>query len=125
MNRKQMNKQTSALGKAMLDSIEVINRLSAVELIALNEMIISRLKEIRREECAQKAQQFKIGDFVSFEDDAKRREGIVLKIHQKTVKVFTTEELAWKVSPTLLRKIGTPSSALEKLAHDMFPKMFS
>lgn len=119
-----MNKPP-ALGKAMVDSIEVINRLSARELIAINEMIISRLKEIRREECAQKAQQFKIGDFVSFEDDVKKREGIVLSIHQKTVKVFTTEELAWKVSPTLLKKLGTPSSSLEKLAHDMFPKMFS
>lgn len=123
--RKCSYNSTPTLGQSMLESIKIINRLSAVELIALNEMIISRLKEIRREECAEKAQQFKIGDFVSFEDDAKKREGIVLKIHQKTIKVFTTEELAWKISPTYLKKISNPSPTLAKLAHDMFPKMFS
>ena len=125
MRTKEDKKKEPTLGKTMVDSIKMINCLSMEELISLNEMIISRIKEIRREESVEKAQQFKVGDFVCFQDETKKREGIILKINQKTIKVFTTEELSWNVSPRLLKKINKASSRLEKLAHQLFPKIFS
>ena len=125
MSKKKNINSPTTLGQSMVDSIKIINGLNVDELIALNKMIVSRVKEIRREECVSKAQQFKIGDFVSFEDNAKRREGIVLGINQKTIKVFTTEELSWKISPAFLEKIKKPSSSLEKFAHGICPKIFS
>lgn len=125
MNKRNKKVSPPTLGKSMVESLKIINRLSVEDLMALNEMIIARLKEIHREECVEKAQQFKVGDFVSFKDKTKRREGIVLKIHQKTIKVFTTEELFWNISPTFLSKINNPSPILKKLAREKYPSIFS
>jgi hypothetical protein len=50
---------------------------------------------------------FKIGDTVKFEAEGRIREAVVTKVNRKTVAVKENQGLgfAWRVSPSLLKKV--------------------
>jgi hypothetical protein len=121
--KKDLSKKQSTLGKNMMHSLKIINTLNAKEFVSMNQMIVCRLKELQREECVEKSRIFKIGDFVSFNDSTKKREGIVVRINQKTIKVFTTESVFWNISPHFLGPVK-PSKKLKKFAEETFPEIF-
>jgi len=90
----------------MLKDIEQkLNLLSRSELIALNKMVISRIKffdDLRR--LAQNAQYF-TGQKVSWNDyDGFVRTGTIIRINRKTVSIQEDNEPqdTWKVSASLL-----------------------
>lgn len=120
---KDLYKKQSTLGENMMHSLKIINTLNAKELVSLNQMIVCRLKELQREECVEKSSIFKIGDFVAFNDRTKKREGIVVRINQKTIRVFTTESVFWNISPHFL-EIVKPSKKLKKFGEATFPEIF-
>jgi hypothetical protein len=53
------------------------------------------------------AQVFKVGDTVKFEAKGRVREAVVTKVNRKTIGVKENQGLgfAWKVSPSLLKKV--------------------
>ena len=50
---------------------------------------------------------FKVGDTVKFEAKGRTREAVVTKVNRKTIAVKESKGLgfAWKVSPSLLKKV--------------------
>ena len=105
----------------MNSSLEkLINTLGEQELMALNKVIIERIKVLQKERMLLHAQQFKIGDLVSFEGQGKKRSGIVMKINSKYLSILTPQNIRWNVSPTFLKHETKPSKQLQKLREQIF-----
>ena len=105
----------------MKPSLEkLITCLGEQELMALHEIIIGRIKALQRERILLHAQQFKIGDFVSFEEQGEKRSGIVMKINSKYLSILTPQNIRWNVSPIFLKHETKPSKQLQKLRSQIF-----
>jgi len=64
---------------------------------------------------------FRLGDVVHFTDEHKKRIGFIVAINKKSVKVYTTENLTWTVSPALLQLEEKPPKKVLNLMKELFP----
>jgi len=100
-----------------------IENLTVQELIELNGQIINRIKELRKQEQARAASQFRLGDVVSFtHKDNQKIIGFILSVRKTKISILTEENEQWTVSPGLLSPEEAPSKKLLKLLEEIFPK---
>jgi hypothetical protein len=82
-----------------------IEHLSESELIALNQRIISRLRQLRQIDAQQSMRAFRIGEKVSVRREGRPPlTGVVTRYNKTTVSIVTPSGQWWKVSPWLLQK---------------------
>ena len=84
---------------------EFLETLDYDDLLALNELIVERLKFLERQETHNAMMQFHPGARVSFDSKYGPKQGTLIKFNQKTVTVLTDDGRKWKVSPQLLSAI--------------------
>jgi hypothetical protein len=94
------------------NSVQIVDRLSAVEAIKrlgeddlrfLNRLIVERIKLISQARSTSLMASFAAGDRVSFNhSDGRYIEGVVVRLHKKTIRVETDDGHQWNVSPGLL-----------------------
>ncbi len=89
--------------KTMID----LSKFTKDELIALNKLIIKRLKYLDNLDSIERITSFNIGDSVSFEYRGYYITGIVAKINIKTISIQTENNGIWRVSPSLVKRIVT------------------
>jgi hypothetical protein len=82
----------------------MMENLTEAELIALNRLVVERIKLMRRAGKIVQMSNFAVGEKVSFQTtDGRSISGIISKLNQKTVSIIT-ETGQWNVSPELLQK---------------------
>ena len=90
------------------------------ELVTLNKTIIEKLKQMRKEKIRTYAQQFKVGDIVSFEGQGSKRSGVIIKINSRSLSIITLGNVRWNVDPSLLKHEINPSKQIQKLRDQLF-----
>jgi hypothetical protein len=81
--------------------------LSKKELIALNEMIVHRVRIMNRLDTLGSMSLLKIGDKVKWNgSDGNARTGTIVRLNSKTASVAVENEGQWRISPQLLEKIS-------------------
>ncbi len=91
------------------------NGLTKPELMALNQAIVTLIKNVVDEEVTKASFQFNKGDIVSFADNNNiRRHGVITKRNQKTFQVITPEHYSINVPATYLKHEPKPSAKLIK-----------
>lgn len=86
--------------------LNLINRLDEKQLYLVNELVVERIKLLRKERENSELNSFHIGDMVSFkDDDGKVINGLIIKINKVTVGILSEDKKRWKVPPSFLTKI--------------------
>lgn len=81
-----------------------IDKLSEAELIALNHRIVERLRFLQQARAHVAMLQFRIGDKVAFDADARGQVvGIITRYNKRTVSLLSEDGHRWNVAPSLLR----------------------
>ena len=81
-----------------------IDQLTESELTDLNHRIVERLRFMQQARAHVAMLQFRIGDRVAFEPDARGLiVGVITRYNRKTVTVFTEDGHRWNVAPGFLR----------------------
>ena len=92
-----------------------LSKFTEEELIALNQEIISRIKQIRQFKDLEKSFDFKIGDIVGFTPPGKQKHiGILLRINTRSATILTPDKLKWSVSIQGITKEKNIKDALLK-----------
>ena len=93
-----------------------IDHLGIDELLALNHRIVERLKFLENMQAHVDMMAFNLGSRVSFETEAGRHLGRLVKYNRKTVTVITDEGRRWRIPPHLLSEVKdiTPSKKTSK-----------
>ena len=82
-----------------------IDHLSIDELLALNHRIVERLKFLENMQAHVDMMAINLGSRVSFETEAGRQLGRLVKYNRKTVTVITDDGHRWRFSPHLLSEV--------------------
>ncbi len=89
-----------------------IDQLSEAELMDLNRRIVERLRLLAQVRAHGQMLQFKVGYWVSFQADGGRPiEGMLTRYNKRTVTIITDDGQQWNVSPGLVTKVRSSSSA--------------
>ena len=92
-----------------------IDKLTEAELVDLNNRIVARLRFLNHMRAHSQMLEFKIGDRVAFQPDARpEMVGVLTRYNKKTVTIITDSGQRWNVSPVLLHRVG----GSEKPRHD-------
>lgn len=84
-----------------VDAIQDVN--DSDELLKLGRIVSEQFSHVTRKE----ALNFKVGDEVTFEGkDGSTLKGKVTKINRKTINVIVNDFINYRVSPSLLSKVG-------------------
>ncbi len=85
---------------------EFIKTLSKQELIALNKLVVERVKLIQQLEATNQMSHFNLGDWVKFNDQRGNiLKGRIIKMNKKTVSIITDDNFQWNVHPSLLQEV--------------------
>ena len=88
-----------------------IDKLTEAELVDLNNRIVARLRFLNHMRAHSQMLEFKIGDRVAFQPDARpEMVGVLTRYNKKTVTIITDSGQRWNASPALLRRVGGPRS---------------
>jgi len=90
-----------------------LSQLTESELVDLNRRIVERLRMIRQVHAHVKMLEFRIGERVWFQTDARRVEGTLVRYNKKSVTVVTDDGDRWTVSPGFLQRTEAADSAYE------------
>jgi hypothetical protein len=82
----------------------LITELTYDELIQLNEMIVSRIKQMRKAGTLISMSRFRLGEHVKWNHQGQAGSGIIVRFNHKTVSVQGDDGIAWKIPPGLLHK---------------------
>jgi hypothetical protein len=88
-----------------------IDQLTESELIDLNRRVVERLRMIRQMHAHVRMLEFALGERVWFQSDLREIKGVLIRYNKKSVTVLTDEGERWTVSPGLLQKSETSTSA--------------
>ena len=89
-----------------------IDHLTEAELIDLNHRIVARLRLLNQMRAHAEMLEFRIGDRVAFRASGQGRiEGMLTRYNKKTVTVVTEEGRQWNVSPNLLSRVLSTTTA--------------
>ena len=92
-----------------------INNLTEAELIDLNNRIVERLRFLHQARAHSRMLDFKIGDRVSFQPDARPLLiGVLTRYNRKTVTVITESGERWNVAPGLLHRVVEANDGSEQ-----------
>ena len=80
-----------------------LSSLTESELVDLNRRIVERLRMIRQVHAHVKMLEFRIGERVWFQTDARQVEGVLVRYNKKSVTVVTDDGERWTVAPGFLR----------------------
>jgi hypothetical protein len=95
-----------------------IDELTEAELIDLNRRIVERLRFLNQMRAHGQMLEFKIGDRVTFQPGGRPPViGMLTRYNRKTVTVITDDGQQWNVSPSLLRRAGSPADADSRKAN--------
>ncbi len=83
----------------------MIEHLDGEQLHELNHLIVERLRLLHRAHDLMAMKDFQMLNRVWFDYQGERREGIVVRLNQKSISVQLDTGEQWKVSPHLLQKI--------------------
>jgi hypothetical protein len=85
--------------------IEALRSMGEDDLRFVNHMVVERLKLLEQAKSTVQLARFAEGDRVSFTlDSGEVKHGIIVRLNKKTASLVTSDNLHWKVSPSLLRK---------------------
>jgi hypothetical protein len=99
-----MNSNATTLDRESLAA--AVSNLGEEDLIFLNRLVITRLKELEQAKDSAQVSLFTLADRVEFTtNDGAVKRGFVVRLNKKSVSVRTDDAQDWKISPTLLRKI--------------------
>ncbi len=84
---------------------KMIEHLSGDQLHELNHLVIERLRLLHRANDLMAMKDFQMLDRVWFDYNGQRKEGVIMRLNQKTISVQLDTGEQWKVSPHLLHKI--------------------
>lgn len=99
-----------------------IDKLSEQELIALNRIIVERLRFLQQARAHSKMLAFHVGDRVSFQPDGRPvLFGVLTRYNKKTVTVITETGEHWNVAPGLLRLVEDVQSAAASAEDNVVP----
>lgn len=88
-------------------ALDAIRRMGEEDLLFLNAQIADRLKLIAQARSTVELARFGVGDRVGFPGkDGLPREGVITRLHKKTVSIITDEGHRWNVSPGLLKALS-------------------
>lgn len=83
-----------------------IDQLTEAELIDLNNRVVERLRFLSQMQAHAQMLEFRIGDRVAFQANAKEIiKGMLTRYNKKTVTVIADDGRQWNVSPGLLTKL--------------------
>jgi len=82
----------------------LISDYSLNELIALNHIIVERIKHLQKAHSLSEMVKFKTGEIVSFEHAGQFITGKIVKFNQKTVTIITNDNHRWNVPPRMLMR---------------------
>lgn len=96
--------------------LSLINSLDKSQLLSLNKIIVTLVKQIELQEKVEKATGFKIGELVYFSDEHQRKwSGMVFKINAATIQIMTANSQKFNVNPSILQPELKPSKKLLEL----------
>jgi hypothetical protein len=101
-----------------------IDKLNEAELVDLNHRVVERLRFLQQARAHVAMLQFRIGDQVEFDADARGGvRGTLVRYNKKTVSVLTSDGHRWTVSPALLRpaRDERPSQAADQPGSAILP----
>jgi hypothetical protein len=98
-----------------------IRKPSKNELVELNKRVVDRLNEITNAEFINQTNAFNVADIVSFENNAEKLCGVILRINKKTISVAVSSQERFKISPSLLKIAKKPSQEALDLKFIFFP----
>lgn len=81
-----------------------IEKLSLEQLIELNRRIVRRIRYLSEIKTGDALRKFEIGDRVSFQNEGRTVEGMVVRVNQKTATI-QTKEGSWRIPPRFLTKV--------------------
>jgi hypothetical protein len=80
-----------------------IDRLTEAELVDLNRRVVARLNFLQQARAHKAMLEFRIGERVSFQPDARPRVfGVLTRYNRKSVTVIADDGMQWNVAPRLL-----------------------
>ena len=84
-----------------------IDKLTEAELVDLNNRIVARLRFLREMRAHAAMLEFRIGDRVEFQPDARPPVvGVLTRYNKRTVTVITDSGERWNVAPAALRRVA-------------------
>lgn len=90
-----------------------IDKLNEAELVALNHRIVERLRFLQQARAHVAMLQFRIGDKVAFDADARGQVvGIITRYNKRTVSLIADDGHRWNVAPGLLRPAPVVAEAI-------------
>lgn len=92
--------------------LAIIPQLDKEDLFFLNHQIIDRLRLLQKSRQHDSMLRFAVGEMVSFTNsDGVLITGRIIRLNQKTITLVTDDRQQWKVSPSLLSKVISTTSA--------------
>ncbi|HEV3205153.1 MAG TPA: hypothetical protein VGY77_12250 [Gemmataceae bacterium] len=83
-----------------------IDQFTEAELVDLNRRVVERLRFFRDMRAHQQMLQFKIGDYVVFEDSGGQLVfGVITRYNKKSVSLLADNGVRWTVGPSFLKKV--------------------
>jgi len=102
--------------------LKLINSLNKAQLLTLNKVIVTLIKQHQDTEIAEKSTEFRRGDIVSFVgDNNKKWVGVVLKVNLKSIQIITLDSYKFNVSPTYLKIEDKPGKKILDFKRILFP----
>jgi transcription antitermination factor NusG len=89
---------------SFIQVLNLVNNLDKAQLLSLNKIIVTLVKQIESQERAKKAAEFKVGDLVYFNDgNQKKCSGVVITISTTSINIITADSQKFKVHPLALQ----------------------
>jgi len=90
-----------------------IDPLTEAELIDLNHRIVARLRFLRELEAHASMLEFRIGERVRFQPQARSPvTGVITRYNKKSVSILTEDGQRWNVAPQLLERVPAAGAAV-------------
>lgn len=98
-----------------------IEKLTLEQLLDLNKRIIHHIKYLHSLKTRAHLDRFEISDRVTFQNEGRPVEGIVVRVNQKTLSVKTNDTY-WRIHPRFLTKLPGPKAELPRDVRDILER---
>ena len=98
-----------------------IEKFSLEQLIDLNRRIIRRIDYLHGLKTKANLDRFEVGDRVTFQNEGRQTEGIVIRVNQKTLSLKTRDGF-WRIHPRFLTKIPGARAEIPQDVRDIIER---
>lgn len=98
-----------------------IEKLSLDELLDLNRRVVRRIEYLHGLKTRAHLDRFEPGDRVSFQNEGRMVEGVVVRVNQKTLSI-KTKDTYWRIHPRFLTKLPGPRAEIPQDVRDIIEK---